>query len=99
MRKPKSAGDFRAHRQRRHNNCPGVLAARGFECAARRLPVEIDAGTQDIVFHTTQALCRKHGLTTYDAAYLEIAIRGVYPLATADEELKAAAIAEGVQVL
>jgi predicted nucleic acid-binding protein len=65
-----------------------------------RLPVDIDDGaTPDIVFNTTQVLCRKHGLTAYDAAYLEIAIRGGYPLATADGDLRRAAAAEGVQVL
>ena len=65
-----------------------------------RLPVDIDDGaTQDVVFNTTQALCRKHGLTAYDAAYLEIAIRSACPLATADEDLRRAAAAEGVQVL
>jgi predicted nucleic acid-binding protein len=65
-----------------------------------RLPVDIDDGaTQEIVFNTTQALCRKHGLTAYDAAYLEIAKRGAYPLATVDEDLRRAADTEGVQVL
>ena len=65
-----------------------------------RLPVEVDDGaTPEVVFTTTQALCRKHGLTAYDAAYLEIAIRGAYPLATVDEDLRRAAVAEGVQVL
>jgi predicted nucleic acid-binding protein len=65
-----------------------------------RLPIDVDQGaTRDIVFTVTQALCRKHGLTAYDAAYLEIAIRGGYPLATVDKELKQAAIAENVQVL
>jgi predicted nucleic acid-binding protein len=65
-----------------------------------RLPVNlVDGATQDVVFNTTQAICRKHGLTAYDAAYLEIAIRGAYPLATADEDLRRAAAAEGVQVL
>jgi hypothetical protein len=45
-----------------------------------RLPVEIDDGaTQEVVFNTTQALWRKHGLTAYDAAYLEIAIPGCLP--------------------
>ena len=65
-----------------------------------RLPVEIDTGaTQEIVFNTTQALCRKHGLTAYDAAYLEIAIRNRYPFATTDDDLKRAASAEGIQLL
>jgi predicted nucleic acid-binding protein len=65
-----------------------------------RLPVDVDDGaTEEIVFNTTQLLCRKHGLTAYDAAYLEIAIRGACPLATCDEDLRRAAVAEGVQVL
>jgi predicted nucleic acid-binding protein len=47
------------------------------------LPIDIDQGaTRDVVFSTTQVLCRKHGLSAYDAAYLEIAIRGGHPLAT-----------------
>ena len=66
----------------------------------RRLPVNVDnEATREIVFDTTLRLCRKHGLTAYDAAYLEIAIRGGFPLATADQELKRAAGAEAVQVL
>ena len=65
-----------------------------------RLPVSVDEqATPEIVFDTTQALCRKRGLTAYDAAYLEIAVRGGYPLATADNDLRRAAHAEGVQVL
>jgi predicted nucleic acid-binding protein len=65
-----------------------------------RLPVNVDLPpTSAIVFNATQALCRKHGLTAYDAAYLEIAIRENNALATVDEDLKRAALAEGVQVL
>ena len=70
-----------------------------FTADLNRLPVDIDLATREIVFNTTQALCRKHGLTAYDAAYLEIAIRGGYPLATADEDLRRAAVAEGVQIV
>jgi predicted nucleic acid-binding protein len=37
-----------------------------------RLPVDMDEhATAAIVFGATQSLCRKHGLTAYDAAYLE----------------------------
>ncbi|MEA3006956.1 MAG: hypothetical protein QOI94_2225, partial [Acidobacteriaceae bacterium] len=38
-----------------------------------RLPVDLDIPSSGVVFNTVQALCRKHGLTAYDAAYLEIA--------------------------
>ena len=65
-----------------------------------RLPVDLDEHTTpEIVFDTTQSLCRKHRLTAYDAAYLEIAMRGSCALATVDDELRRAAIAESVPVL
>jgi predicted nucleic acid-binding protein len=65
-----------------------------------RLPIDIDVpATSAIVFTATQALCRKYQLTAYDAAYLEIAVRDKNPLATVDEDLRRAALAEGVEVL
>ena len=65
-----------------------------------RLPVDVDppAGAA-VVFKLTQPLCRKHGLTAYDAAYLELAMRDNQPLATVDEQLRRAALAENVIVL
>jgi predicted nucleic acid-binding protein len=64
-----------------------------------RLPVDVDVpASSATVFTTTQSLCRKHGLTAYDAAYLEIAMRETKTLATVDDDLKRA-MAEGVQVL
>jgi predicted nucleic acid-binding protein len=41
-------------------------------------------------------LARAHGLTVYDAMYLEAAIRRGLPLATLDSDLKRAARAAGV---
>ena len=41
-------------------------------------------------------LARRHSLTFYDAAYLELAKREGLPLATLDRDLEKAAIAEGV---
>jgi predicted nucleic acid-binding protein len=65
-----------------------------------RLPTDVDEeATAAVVFETTQALCRKHGLTAYDAAYLEIAIRHGCPLATVDDDLRKSASNEGVTVL
>jgi predicted nucleic acid-binding protein len=65
-----------------------------------RLPVDVDVpASSAVIFNATQALCRKHRLTAYDAAYLEIAIRETNALATVDEDLKRAALAERVQVL
>jgi predicted nucleic acid-binding protein len=41
-------------------------------------------------------LARVHGLTAYDAMYLELAVRQQRPLATLDRRLDAAARAEGI---
>ena len=44
-------------------------------------------------------LSRTHALTTYDAAYLDLALRRQLPLASLDYDLRRAATALGVQVL
>jgi predicted nucleic acid-binding protein len=44
-------------------------------------------------------LARRHRLTVYDAAYLELAQREAVPLATLDEELATAARAEQVALI
>ena len=48
---------------------------------------------------TVMALARRHRLTVYDAAYLELALREGVPLATLDAALAQAARREGVAVL
>ena len=69
--------------ERRNRLTPELIQT--FVSDLNQLPVGIDEqATAEIVFNTTQALCRKHGLTAYDAAYLEIAMRDRYPLATVD---------------
>lgn len=65
-----------------------------------RLPIDLDLQiTSANVFKETQPLCRRHGLTAYDAAYLQIAIRHGCSIATVDEDLRRASIAEGDEVL
>jgi predicted nucleic acid-binding protein len=64
-----------------------------------RLPAEIDAPAPGTVFYTTRELGRKHGLTAYDAAYLELAMRHRIALATADRPLEPAARAEGIEIV
>ena len=57
-----------------------------------RLPIAIDREQDsDLVL----ALARTHGLTAYDAAYLETALRHGVPLATLDQRLAAAARQQG----
>ena len=48
---------------------------------------------------TVMALARKHGLSAYDAAYLETALRRGDALATLDRDLASAAAAEGVALI
>lgn len=62
------------------------------------LPIEVDTGAplgQRPLFE----LAMRYNLSSYDAAYLELAMRHGLPLATQDEQLKLAAKAAGVDVL
>jgi predicted nucleic acid-binding protein len=61
-----------------------------------RYPIRIDP---EIARDETLVLARKHQLTIYEAAYLELAIRSSVSLATLDRALEAAAIAEGVEIV
>jgi predicted nucleic acid-binding protein len=45
------------------------------------------------------AFCSVHALTSYDAAYLELAVRRQLPLATLDKDLRSAARRLGVKTL
>jgi predicted nucleic acid-binding protein len=64
-----------------------------------QLPIESDPDTERYATSTTMALGRKHKLTSYDAAYLELSIRRGLPLATLDSDLRRAARAEAVPLL
>jgi predicted nucleic acid-binding protein len=72
---------------------------RAFINDLERLPKDIDTPAAATVFHSTQDLCRKHGLTAYDAAYLELVMRHRIPLATVDNALERAARAEGIAIV
>jgi predicted nucleic acid-binding protein len=63
------------------------------------LPIETDEDTADKAVTTTMALARNNGLTLYDAAYLELAMRRKLPLASLDKDLRAAARKNGVECL
>ncbi len=63
------------------------------------LPIEIDSRTARQVPGETAALARQYGLTIYDAAYLELAMRRGAALATADAALARAAKAAGVTLV
>ena len=62
-----------------------------------RLPVETDflpiSGMTQVL-----NLCRAHGLTAYDALYLELALRRNIPLATQDKLLMKSALDAGAKI-
>ena len=60
------------------------------------LRIIVDAAGTLAAWTETLAIARRHGLSAYDAAYLELAIRTASPLATRDKPLESAAKAAGV---
>ena len=64
----------------------------------RSLDIMVDDENFGHIFGDVHRLAVEHGLSGYDAAYLELAIRKGLPLATLDEELKKAAQAAGVDL-
>jgi len=62
------------------------------------LPITTDNETNARAWREILALARAEGLTTYDATYLELAIRRGLPLQTKDAALIAAAERSGVAV-
>ncbi len=63
------------------------------------LDITTDQQTDSFAWTDTLNLADHFHLTVYDAAYLELARRRTLPLATLDQELRAAATAIGVTVL
>jgi predicted nucleic acid-binding protein len=62
-------------------------------------PIREDAEAGRQAWSGSLTLAERHGLTVYDAAYLEVALRRGLPLATLDQDLRRAASAEKVQLL
>lgn len=63
------------------------------------LPIAIEPVERTRDLTATYRLARTRGLSSYDAAYLELAVRTALPLATLDAELREAALAEGVELV
>ncbi len=64
-----------------------------------KLAIERDDEAPDRAFTHLLALCRTHRLTSYDAIYLDLAIRRSLPLATLDGDLRRTARKLGVSLL
>ena len=76
-------------------------AARRIRLASflRDLPVALDMDTADQAWEAIAQLAERFRLTTYDAAYLELAHRRRLPLASLDQDLRAAAVAMKIDTL
>lgn len=63
------------------------------------LPIVVDPETDRRALREILTLARAEQLTTYDAAYLELAMRKGLPLASKDAALRAACLRVGIDIL
>ncbi len=63
------------------------------------LPIRVEATTKNLVRARVFPLAEQYGLTVYDGAYLELAMRERIPLITLDKDLQKAAGASGVPLV
>jgi predicted nucleic acid-binding protein len=80
----------------------GSLRQEEFETMVERLarlPIEVDIEATDHALAGVVLVAAQLGLTTYDAAYLDLAQRRNLPLATLDNRLRAACATSKLVVL
>jgi predicted nucleic acid-binding protein len=65
----------------------------------RQLPIRVETEAPARLFGEALAMARDQNLSTYDAVYLDLAIRAGLPLVTLNEALQQAAIRCGVKGL
>lgn len=65
----------------------------------RELPISVDNETSDHAMREILSIGREQGLSSYDAAYLELAMRHGLALATRDNALRKAAKKSGVKLI
>ena len=63
------------------------------------LPIIVDHSESESMTYELYSLGHEYNLTSYDSAYLELAMRKGVPLATKDKDLKKAARKCGVELL
>jgi predicted nucleic acid-binding protein len=81
-----------AERRRRITEADRLALTQLYE----RLPIQTDAHLTVHTIRQIQSLAMAHGLSAYDASYLELAIRKDLPLATLDKPLTKAAKEAGL---
>lgn len=62
------------------------------------LPIHVDERDAAVAFTSVLSCGRRFGLTSYDAAYLDLAMRTGAPLATSDRALRKACRAAGAKL-
>jgi predicted nucleic acid-binding protein len=83
--------------ERRKRITPAKVAQ--FIALVESFDLEVDDQAPSRAFAHLLPLCRNHELTSYDAVYLDLVLRLQLPLASVDDDLRAAAKAVGVKVL
>jgi predicted nucleic acid-binding protein len=83
--------------QRRHRLTVGQRKATLEKLTAMQFTVDEEAARN--AFGKISELAEKHGLTVYDATYLELALRRKLALASRDEALRSAAKRSGIKLL
>lgn len=73
-----------------------ITAAKRGELACAAAALRLQVCREPVSLLTLDALAAEHGLSAYDACYLELALRRRLPLATLDEALLAAMRRSGV---
>ncbi len=63
------------------------------------MDIEVDHEAPVRAFEALLPMCRRYGLTSYDAAYLDLAARRRVPLSTLDSNLRSAARRAGIGLL
>ena len=84
--------------ERRQRASPAEIVA--FARLLQTLPIEIEAASElSTALGPVHALAREHGLSSYDASYVELALRRGLPVATLDARMLTAAARLGVPVI
>ena len=76
----------------------GLGEVEGFISQLENLSIQTDTMTPHHAFNRALTLARAYKLSSYDAAYLELAIREGLPLAALDKNLAKAAIKADVEI-
>ena len=75
-----------------------ISAVERFTVQLENLPITVDTLTANQVFGQTISLAKAYRLSSYDAAYLELALREGLPLATLDKYLLRAAKRSNIDI-